>query len=115
MIARPVERRAVGVDQRAAERYAVNAGTTCPFASPVAEDFGPVRVVNVSMAGVGLRLVSRIEPGSLLAVCLANTGKGVSRTVLVRVTHVTPDAGGWVAGGTFLTPLSYHEMTALVL
>lgn len=102
-------------DQRAAERFAVNRGTSCAFAHPVAEVAGTVRVRDVSMGGVGLLLDRRVEVGSLLVVGLANETKKVSRTVLVRVTHVTPDGGGFLVGGSFLTPLTYQEMTSLVL
>lgn len=103
------------VDQRAAERFPVNAGAACTFAMPVVEDGGGARVLNVSLDGVGLRLARRVEVGALLAVGLANPAKGFSRTVLVRVTRVAPEVGGCVVGGTFLTPLTYQEMTALVL
>lgn len=103
------------IDQRETERFAVNAGATCTFAAPVVEDFGPVKVLNVSMGGVGLRLTRRVEPGALMAVTLANAAKGLTKTVLVRVVHVTPEPAGCLVGGTFLTQLTYQEMTALVL
>jgi hypothetical protein len=81
----------------------------------VVEEPGPFRVIDVSIQGVGLRLARRVEPGTLLAVGLSNPAKGLTKTVLVRVARVTPDGGGWVVGGTFLAPLTYQEMTALVL
>src|SRR3712207_3913434 len=102
-------------ERRQVERYPVNAGTSCPFLSPVAEDFGPVRVKDVSMAGVGLLLRRPVEPGSLLALTLSNPARGFSKTVLVRVTHVTPQAGQYLVGGAFTTHLTYQEMTSLVL
>ena len=107
--------RAVGSKRTAAE-YPVAAGTACPFVSPVAEDFGPVRLLNVSMDGVGLRLTRRVAPGTLLAVGLSNPAKGVARTALVRVTCVADEpGGGCTVGGSFVTPLTYQEMTALVM
>ena len=102
-------------DRRQAERYSVNANTACPFVSPVAEDFGPVRIRDVSMSGVGLLVSRRVEPGALLAVTLTNQAKGFSKTVLVRVTHCTTQAGGFLVGGTFAAPLTYQEMTTLVM
>jgi hypothetical protein len=105
--------RAVG-DPRAAGRFPVNAGAACSFASPVVEDFGPVRLLNVSMAGVGLRLSGRVEPGTVLAVGLSNPAKGFAKLVLVRVAQVTNEPSGSVVGGTFVTPLTYQEMSALV-
>jgi hypothetical protein len=104
-----------GADQRAADRYPVSAGTACAFAHPVVEAPGPVQVRDVSMDGVGLLLTRRVEPGSLLAVGLANPAKGFAKTVLVRVAHVTPSGGGFLVGGSFLTPLTYQEMTTLVM
>jgi hypothetical protein len=105
----------VSNDPRTADRFPVNAGAACSFASPVVEDFGPVRLLNVSMAGVGLRLARRVEPGTLLAIGLSNPTKGFAKTVLVRVSFAADEPGGCVVGGTFVAPLSYQEMTALVL
>ena len=56
------------------------------------EESGAARLLNVSIDGVGLRLARRVEPGTLLAVGLANPAKGFARAVLVRVAHVTPEA-----------------------
>jgi hypothetical protein len=95
-------------DRRAGERFPVNADTTCPFLSPVAEDFGPVRIRDVSMQGIGLLVSRRVEVGALLAVVLENKARGFSKTVLVRVAHVTPLGSGFVVGGNFATPLTYQ-------
>jgi hypothetical protein len=103
------------VNRRAVERFSVNADTSCPFLSPVVEDFGPVKIRDISMQGVGLLVSRRVEPGALLAVALANPARGFSKTVLVRVVHVTPLGGGFLVGGTFATPLTYQEMSTLVL
>jgi hypothetical protein len=105
----------VRTEQRAVERFPVNNDTSCAFAHPVVEAKGPVRVRDVSMEGVGLLLDRRVEVGSVLVVGLANAGKGFTKTVLVRVAHVTPASGGFLVGGSFLTPLTYQEMTTLVL
>jgi hypothetical protein len=103
-------------DRRGAERYPVNADAACPLASPVAEDFGPVKIRDVSMQGVGLLLRRRVEPGTLLAVVLENKARAFSKTALVRVAHVTALPGGaFLVGGTFTAPLTYQEMSALVL
>jgi hypothetical protein len=102
-------------EQRAMERFPVKGEVCCPLLSPVSEDFGPAKIRDVSMQGVGLMLSRRVEPGALLAVVLANPAKDFSMTVLVRVAHVTHLAGGFLVGGEFLTPLTYKEMCALVL
>jgi hypothetical protein len=102
-------------DRRESERFPVNPDAACTFAAPVVEDLGAARLRDVSMQGIGLLTARRVQPGTLLAVSLANPAKGFARTVLVRVVHVTPQSGGWLVGGTFETPLAYQEMTALVL
>jgi hypothetical protein len=103
------------VNRRAEDRYPVSADASCPFVSPVVEDFGQVKLRDVSMQGVGLITRRRVEPGALLAVTLANTAKGFSKTVTVRVAHATPVAGGFLVGGSFTVPLTYQEMSTLVL
>lgn len=102
-------------DARVAERFTVNRNTTCSFALPVVDDLGSVKIRDVSMNGVGLLVERRVEVGSLLVVGLVNQAKGFAQTLIVQVTHVTPAAGGFLVGGTFLTPLTYQEMTSLVL
>jgi hypothetical protein len=105
----------VETDRRGGGRFPVNGGTTCPFAAPVAEVVGPGRVVDVSMTEVGLRLPRRVDSGAVLAVGLANPDKGFAKMVLVQVDQATPELGGCVVTGTFLTPLTYQELTALVM
>jgi hypothetical protein len=103
-------------DRRASERFPIGRDTQCQFVSPVVEDFGPVRIQNVSTEGVGMLLTRKVEVGSLLALGVTNTAKGFARTWLVRVVHVTEQAGGsYLVGGTFTTPLTYEELTALVM
>jgi hypothetical protein len=102
-------------DRRAAERFPVNIETSCPFASPAIEDFGPVRLRDISMAGVGLILSRRVEVGSLLALTLTNASKGFTKTVIVRVTHATPVGSNCLVGGAFTVPLTYQEMTLFVM
>jgi len=50
-----------------------------------------------------------------MAVTLANQAKGFTKTVVIKVMHATPVAGGYLVGGTFVVPLTYQEMTTLVL
>ena len=102
-------------DRRAADRMAVNAGTACGFVGPVTEDFGPAKVRDVSLEGIGLILFRTVAVGTLLAVTLTNTQQKFSKTVLVRVAHITPAHGGYLVGGTFSEPLTYQEFTTLVM
>src|SRR3982074_1122106 len=94
-------------DRRAAERMAVNAGTSCGFAGPVTEDFGPAKIRDVSMEGVGLLLTRQVAVGTMLAVTILNPAQKLSKTVLVRVAHVTTAHGGYLVGGTFAETLTY--------
>ena len=102
-------------DQRAEERYPVNADAACPFLSPVQESFGSVKIRGVSMQGVSLLVSRRVEPGTLLAVVLENKSRGFNKTALARVVHVTAVGSTFLVGCTFVTPLTHQEMTVLVL
>src|SRR5687768_13818996 len=101
-------------DRRATERMAVSHGTSCVFAGLVT-DVGASKVRDVSMDGIGLILTKRVEVGSNLAVVLSNPAKGFNKTVFVQVAHVTATHGGFLVGGTFAEPLSYQDLTTLVL
>jgi len=103
-------------DRRAVERFPVNSDTACDFLSPVLEDFGPVRIKNISNDGIGLVVSRKLEAGLLLSVNLVNRSRSFTKTMLVRVVHVTPQPGGtFLIGGTFKTPLTYEELTAMVM
>jgi hypothetical protein len=60
-------------------------------------------------------MTRRVEAGSMVAVTLTNPAKNFVKTVLVRVAHATPQPGGCLVGGTFSTPLSYQDLTAMVM
>jgi hypothetical protein len=103
-------------EKRGAERFLVNGNVTCPFASPLLDDFGPVKVKNISMLGVGLVCPEAVPVGVQLAIRLANPAKKFSKTVVMRVDHVTPQSGGtYMVGGTLDTPLTYDELCVLVM
>jgi len=46
---------------------------------------------------------------------LSNPDKGFVKTMIVEVAHVTPITGAFLVGGTFLEPLTYQELTTLVM
>ena len=92
----------------ALERLPVNQDTICDFLSPVVENFGPARIKNLSNEGIGVIATKKVDVGSLLAVNLVNRAKTFSKTVLVRVAHVTPAGGGFLIGGTFKAALTYE-------
>ena len=102
-------------DRRAAERMVVNAGTNCAFVGRIVDDVGPVKVRDVSMDGIGLVLMRSVPAGTVLSIGLVNTDKGFNKTVMVQVAHVTPIPGGFLVGGSFVEPLTYQELTTLVM
>lgn len=101
-------------DRRASERMAVNATTSCGFAGSV-EDLGTSKIRDVSMEGIGILMTRQVAVGSLLAITIVNQAQKLSKTVLVRVAHVTAVHGGFLVGGTFSEQLTYQELTALVM
>ncbi|HXG11660.1 MAG TPA: PilZ domain-containing protein [Gemmataceae bacterium] len=104
------------IERRRAERFPVNSSTTCVFLAPVGEDFGPVKIQNISTDGIGLLVTRRVEPGVLLAVTLSNPARNFTKTVLVRVVHATAQHGSaYLVGGTLNVPLTYEELSTLVL
>ena len=102
-------------DRRASERMAVTSGTSCSSVGRVVDDVGPVKIRDVSMQGIGLVLSKTIQPGAVLVLGLANQAKGFAKTMLVKVAHVTPIPGGFLVGGSFTEPLTYQELTTLVM
>ena len=103
-------------ERRAEERFPAPAHVACAFASPVLEDFGKVRILNISRMGIGLIAAEPIALDFLLAIKLVNSIKNFSKTLLVRVVHVTPQVGGsYLIGGTLDAPLTYDELCAFTL
>jgi hypothetical protein len=103
-------------EKRADERFAVAVHVDCELASPVLEDFGKVKVKNISTSGVGLIVTEPVATGMLLVVKLVNPVKKFSKTLLVRTVHVTPQASGsYLIGGNLDTPLTYEELCNLVM
>jgi hypothetical protein len=103
-------------ERRAEERFATSPHVDCSLASPVLEDFGKMRLVNLARAGIGLVTAEPLAPGMLLVVKLVNPLKGFTKTLLVRVVQVTPQMGGaYLIGGTLDTALTYEELCALIM
>jgi len=103
-------------ERRAEERFPAPAHVDCDFASPVLEDFGKVRIKNISRNGIGLISPEDIAPGMLMAVRLVNPFKSFSRTMIVRVVQVTPQVGGtFLIGGVVDPPLTYEELSSLIM
>lgn len=106
----------VVMEQRAVDRFTVNANSVCAFSSPVLEDFGPFKLLNISLTGAGFICEEAVQAGLLLAVKLVNRAKKFERTFLLRVVHSSPrDGGSCLIGCEFETPLTYDELKMLVM
>jgi len=102
-------------DRRATERFPINADSTCSSVSQVVEVIGSVRIKDISMDGIGLLTSRKVELGATLAFTLSNASRNFTKTVLTQVIHVTPLVGSYLVGGKFTSPLTYQELTTLVM
>jgi serine/threonine protein kinase len=72
-------------------------------------------VQNLSVAGIGLRLSRRFEPGSLLTVDLASKSGDMKSSRPMRVVWVAPvEKEGWLVGGTLIETISQEELRLLL-
>ena len=71
---------------------------------------------DVNPAPRDVHLDFRLDFTMVFAVSLANPANNFVKTVVVKVAHVTPVPGGYLVGGAFTTPpLTYQELTAMVM
>lgn len=103
-------------DRREAERFPVSANVACTFAAPIAEDIGPVKIKNISLTGIGFITSKKLESNARLLVKIENAAKKFTKTVLVHIVHITPQAGGiYLVGATLDVPLTYEELCNFVM
>jgi PilZ domain len=103
-------------EKRCEDRFPVGDNSSCVFASPVLDDFGPVKLKNISLRGVGLVTNEKLSVGLMLAVKLANRSLNFSKTALARVVHVTPLPGNsYLIGCEWDTPFTYDEFKFFVM
>ena len=102
-------------DRRATERFPINTDSSCPFVSQVVEIIASVRIKDISMEGIGLLMSRPLEAGTMLAITLSNPARSFTKVVLMRIVHVTPQVGIYLVGGKFTSPLTYQELTSLVM
>ena len=102
-------------DRHAIERLPIGADTSCSFAAPVAADIAGLKIRDVSMNGIGLISIQKIDVGSRLVLGICNKAHNITKTVILKVTHVKPITGGYLIAGEFTSPLTYQEFTSLVM
>jgi hypothetical protein len=102
-------------DRRATERFPINPDSSCTFVAQAVQIVASVRIRDISMDGIGLLVSRPMEAGGMLAVTLSNAARNFNKTVLVQIAHVTPQVGVYLVGGKFTSPLTYQELTTLVM
>jgi hypothetical protein len=100
-------------------RYSSNLETICEPISSLSTDEGvsgwPARVHDISAGGVGLSMLRRFEPGTVLLIELAADNERQSYAAPVRVVHATADGEGrWILGCKFTRKLDEEDLQALV-
>src|SRR5262249_11371350 len=100
-------------ERRSANRFPSDRATSClPALGPDGLSW-PARVHDISAYGIGLVLERRLEPNTRLTIDLEQTTRGLVRSVLARVVHVTQhDGGGWLVGCALTTELSNNDLEA---
>ena len=93
--------RAAGRNRRTSPRRPSRACTLIRPDGPPGTLAHPGRLRDLSEGGVGLFIVERFPPGTLLK--LAPVGTVSSATLCVEVVHSKQDDGGWLHGCQFLT------------
>ena len=116
-VGRTASAQALGSERRAWVRYPTSLETSCKPLTVRRPDEGwcLAQVRDISVAGIGLVLSRRFEPGAILTIDLPRTSPRFSPMLLARVVHTTELAeGGWMVGCEFANHLSQDDLRALV-
>jgi tRNA A-37 threonylcarbamoyl transferase component Bud32 len=108
-------------NRRRSLRYPCTLATVCEVGTSVhdgeegSEDRWEATVQNLSVAGVGLLLQRRFEPGTVVNVLLQSPDGRVRRSLEMQILRVSPAAGGrWATGGVFNKELTKEDLRQLV-
>jgi serine/threonine protein kinase len=108
-------------ERRRAVRYACSLPTCCTIYLSLhpgvteCQAQWKAQVFDLSVAGIGLVLERRFEPGSLLTVDLTSSAGDIKRTREMRVVRVAQaDGDGWFLAGTLTEHLSKEELRRLL-
>jgi PilZ domain len=102
-------------DQRQWQRFEADVSATFQLVATAEQTPRPAKVVNLSVAGIGLMVDRAVENGALLSVELHNASGTVERTMLACVVHVNRQPKGqWALGCNFIRSLGEKDLQALL-
>ena len=103
-------------NRRAAVRHASTMEASYhPIAVPAFGPSCPARIWDLSQSGIAVIVPHRYEAGAVLSVVPEVLPQHLSPALEARVLRVTPHGDGlWMAGCELLTPLSEHDLHALL-
>jgi hypothetical protein len=102
-------------DQRQTQRFLTDINATYQLVATAEQPPRKARVLNISVAGVGLLVDEIVENGALLSVELRNAAKTTERAILACVVHITRRPGSeWALGCNFIRSLSEDDLNQLL-
>jgi serine/threonine protein kinase len=108
-------------ERRTATRYECALSTSCIINPSLHTDASEMeiqtnaQVCDISVAGIGLLLARRFEPGTILKVVISNATGDFEQTREVRVSRITKaDGHGWFLAGTLVEKLTKEELRRLL-
>lgn len=103
------------IERRASTRYPCNLATSCRLVASLPGDPVPARVRNISVGGMNLVMTQPFESGSLLFIELRSMTRNIVRTVQLRIIYsIEHPSGDWIAGASFVQPLTDEELKAFL-
>jgi hypothetical protein len=103
------------VDRRAQARFPFPGGAACCARPLDGDKLWPARGIDVSPAGLALRLTQAPAAGQILVIELWRTDWGLFLTRLLRVAYALPmSGGGYRVGGEFVQELDPCEFGLLL-
>lgn len=104
-----------GIERRASTRYPCNLSTSCRLVASIEGDAYPARVRNISAGGISLVMSHEFESGDTVAIELRSMTRNFSRQLKVRVIYcIEHPSGDYIAGGSFVNPLTDDEVKAFL-
>jgi hypothetical protein len=103
----------LAAERRAADRVPCTLTTMCKPLGGARTKAWPATAMDISTGGMAIVLGRRFEPGAILLATLASADGETTRTLFLRVAHITrQDDGTWRLGCAFAKELSQDELDA---